>query len=269
MAGDSDSVSGACSTLRARLASSAAGRRVGQALWMMTGEPVSQAELVWARGALGLGAEVLLWNALCEAGCIAADGQLRVSELSRFLCYLVDEEREEPPAGLVWTFPSHLLTVPGIVADGYARAFQEVVASSVRTLTIASPYLEVKGVGMVEQAALEALQREVAVVLLTHEADDLGSIASAALHSLQSEARNLPGKLSVYTTSSQGVLLHLKIVVADRRRGLVGSANITRKGLGNNLEAGALVGPGEAAEICRVVDRAIGVGLAKLAFSTK
>lgn len=269
MAGDSDSVSGACVTLRARLASPSARRRVGQALWMMTGESVSQPELVWARGALGLGAEVLLWNALCEAGCIAADGQLRVRELSRFLCYLSDEEREKPTTGLVWTFPPHLLTVPGVTGDGYARALQEVVASSIRTLTIASPYLEAKGVGIVEQAALEALQRGVAVVLLTHEADDLGSMASAALHSLQSEARNVPGKLSVYTTSSQGILLHLKVVVADGRRGLVGSANITGKGLGNNLEAGALVGPDEAAEICQVVDRVIAAGLAKHVFSTK
>lgn len=269
MAGDSNSVRGACAALRSRLASPTAGRRVGQALWMMAGEPVSQAELIWARGALGLGAEVLLWNALCEAGCVAADSQLRVSELSRFLCYLVDEEREETTAGLVWTFPPHLLTVPGIAADGYARALQEVVASAQRTLTIASPYLEATGVGRVEDAALAALRRDVAVVVLTHEADDLGSMASTALRSLQSEARNLPGQLSVYTTSSQRILLHLKIVVADRRRGLVGSANITGKGLGNNLEAGALVGTDEAAEICRVIDRVIAAGLAKPVFSTK
>jgi phosphatidylserine/phosphatidylglycerophosphate/cardiolipin synthase-like enzyme len=73
----------------------------------------------------------------------------------------------------------------------------------------------------------------------------------------------------MYTTSAEGVLLHLKIVVADGRRGLVGSANITGKGLGNNVEAGALVGPAESAEMCRVLDRAIAVGLAKHVFSTK
>jgi phosphatidylserine/phosphatidylglycerophosphate/cardiolipin synthase-like enzyme len=187
------------------------------------------------------------------------------------MCYLVDglEEGRPKDHGLVWTFPENLLRVPGVAGDGYAEALRDVVRSAEHTLTIAAPYLEARGVGLLEEALVTALQRGVSVVFLAHDVADLSSMASNALRSLQSEARRQPGRLAVYTTAPEGVLLHLKIAVADRHRGLVGSANLTGKGLGSNVEVGARVSGHEAAELCVVVDRVIASGLAKHVFSTR
>ena len=265
-------MSSACEEVRLRLASPEAGRRLGQALWMMSEAPSSPADLVWARGLLGRDAEQLLWAALREARCIEEDGvRLRARALARFMCHLVDDGEEERPGdqGLVWTFPENLFCVPGVEADGYAKALRDVVGSAEHTLTIASPYLEARGVGLLEEALVTALQRGVSVVLLAHDVADLSSMASGALRSLQSEARRQPGRLAVYTTAPDGVLLHLKIVVADSRKGLVGSANLTEKGLGRNVEVGALVGAEEAGELRDVVERVIASGLAKHVFSTR
>lgn len=264
-------MSSACEEVRLRLTSPAAGRRLGQALWMMSDAPSSPADLVWVQGVLGRDGEQLLWEALREAGCIEEDRRsLRAGALARFMCYLVDCGGEDRPGahGLVWTFPESLLCVPGVAADGYANALREVVGSSEHTLTIASPYLEARGVGRLEEALVTALQRGVSVVFLAHDVADLSSMGSGALRSLQSEARRQPGRLTVYTTAPDGVLLHLKIVVADSRKGLVGSANLTGKGLGSNVEVGALVGAEEARELRKVVDRVIASGLAKHVFST-
>ena len=107
------------------------------------------------------------------------------------------------------------------------------------------------------------------MVLITHEADALGSMASIALRSLQSEARRQPGRLTVYTTPPHGALLHMKIVIADDERGIVGSANITGKGLGDNIEVGALVGADEARELGEVVASIITSGLVKHVFATR
>lgn len=269
MAGHSHSLSSACEEVRRRLASPVVARRLGQALWMMAGEPFSQSDLLWARSTLGDEGDVLLWNALVEASCFSPDGQLRVRDLSRFLCFLLEDEKAEPPeSGLVWTLPGPSLTVPGVADDGYARAVREVVDSSQASLTIVSPYLEAGGVGLLEDAVIEALHRGVQVTLVTHEAEDLASMASVALRNLLAEARNRTGKLAVYTAPADGVLLHLKVVVADQRRGVLGSANLTGKGLAGNLEAGTLVGPADAAEICYVVRRTIAAGLATRVFST-
>ncbi|KWR88175.1 hypothetical protein RM96_21210 [Cupriavidus sp. IDO] len=65
------------------------------------------------------------------------------------------------------------------------------------------------------------------------------------------------------------MLLHSKLIVADSDRGIVGSANLTGKGFGRNLETGMEVCGSEAAEIERVVGEAVGQALVSVAFSTK
>lgn len=48
-------------------------------------------------------------------------------------------------------------------------------------------------------------------------------------------------------------LMHAKVVVADRRRMLVGSANFTSGGLNSNLELGVLIEGPAAESVCRLV----------------
>lgn len=260
----------ACEQLRSRLASPAAGRRLGQALWMMAGEPVAMSDLVWARGLLGPDAEQLLWDALRESCCFTSEaaGRLDVWALANFMCSLVDTTRPEEGARLVWTLSAEVVSVPGIAGDSYSGALKALIESASSSLTLVSPYMEAKGVGLLEEAIVSGLFRGVNAVLLTHEADDLGSMNSAALRSLRTAAAGLPGRLTVYTTSSLGVLAHMKAVVADGARVLVGSANLTGKGLSTNVELGVHLGRQEAQEVERVVNHLVRSAVSKHVFST-
>ena len=74
----------------------------------------------------------------------------------------------------------------------------------------------------------------------------------------------------VFTVSPVSqVFFHLKIVVADERRAIVGSANVTDKGFDTNLEVGVLLGGDAASEIERVVRVAMASGLVKRAYSSR
>lgn len=246
-------------------------RRLGQALWMMVGQPVELASLLWARGVLGPTGDSLLWSALHAEGIVGAPAFIvNPDRLARFLCWLWADGPEPDREGqLVWTLPAQL-AVSGVVRDSYVRAAQKLVNSAYQTLTIVSPYLEPKGMGFLHETLVNALHRGVAVTILTHDVDDFSSLASASLKALRSDSAGLPGSVTVLTaTSVPQVLLHLKAVVADGSRAILGSANVTGKGFGSNLEAGVVLGRAAATEIENVVRATISGGMVTCSFSNK
>ncbi|WP_238587353.1 phospholipase D-like domain-containing protein [Cupriavidus sp. IDO] len=246
-------------------------RRLGQALWMMVGEPVQASGLLWARGVLGDRAEEDLSAALSQYGCLEGPNQILAARpLAEFLCWLWQGGNPEAEAPrLVWTLPT-ALQVEGVDQGGYLNAAVRVIEQAKTRLLLVAPFLESEGVGRIQRALLDALQVGVSVTVVTHGADDLTSWSSAALESLRRESCRLPGKLLVYTAIDDALmLLHSKLIVADSDRGIVGSANLTGKGFGRNLETGMEVCGSEAAEIERVVGEAVGQALVSVAFSTK
>ena len=83
------------------------------------------------------------------------------------------------------------------------------------------------------------------------------------------------GRLEVFSAPSatgqdreHHPLLHAKLVVVDRRRLLVGSANLTSYGLSSNFEAGALLGHGYAQEADEAVQGLVEAGLVRMVFRT-
>lgn len=240
-------------------------RRLGQALWMMVGRPIEPAGLLWARGPLGDNGDTLLWNALRDAEAIQEpDFVLRPRQLANFLCDLWSDRTDGDEATrLVWTLPANL-PIDGLPRDGYVRAVIQLVESATVSVMFVSPYLEPMGMGRLHDVLLAALQRGVAVLILAHNVADLSSLASASLETLRRESVGLPGSLRVFTAlPASHVFFHLKIVVADERAGIVGSANVTEKGFDANVEVGVLLGREAANEIERVVRVAIASGLAK------
>jgi HKD family nuclease len=246
-------------------------QRLGQALWMMVGERLdSSAELLWAGALLGPGGDRLLWKALLEFGCIAPSqgNQLLARPLAAFLCTLW-EAAAEAEVSLMWTLPAGL-SVPGVAATGYADGVRELSRNTEKRLILLAPYVEEKGIGQLQEELLDALARGVSVVLVAQDANVLGSWTSDSLELLRREARGLSGVLNVYTAPiTAPVLLHSKLVVSDGRIAIVGSADLTGNALLRNLETGVLVGARQAAEIERVVQRAIELGFVRLVFSTE
>jgi phosphatidylserine/phosphatidylglycerophosphate/cardiolipin synthase-like enzyme len=169
----------------------------------------------------------------------------------------------------MWTLPAGL-SVPGVAATGYADGVRELSRNTEKRLILLAPYVEEKGIGQLQEELLDALARGVSVVLVAQDANVLGSWTSDSLELLRREARGLSGVLNVYTAPiTAPVLLHSKLVVSDGRIAIVGSANLTGNALLRNLETGVLVGARQAAEIERVVQRAIELGFVRLVFSTE
>lgn len=244
-------------------------RRLGQALWMMVGERLGSGEqLLWANSLLGAGGERLLWDALQEWRCLGPEGRLLARPLADFLCAVWDGQAEVD-AALLWTLPQGL-AVPGVDSTGYAKGVRALIRASRERLTLLAPYLEVEGIGQLQEELLTALARDVSVVLVTQDANALSSWASDSLEPLRREARGLPGCLRVYTAPATApVLLHSKLVVADGSSAVLGSANLTGNALLRNLETGVVVGARQAIEIERVVHAAIELGQVHLVFATE
>lgn len=246
-------------------------RRLGQALWMMVGDDVQAADLLWARGLLGDDGDHELWSALLEYGCLQGPGRtLTPRPLAELLCRLWHEDDSPIDiGGLLWTLPE-ALAVDGVRSSGYLAAVLDVIRSAQTRLLLVSPFLEPEGIGRLQQELLAGLQRGVAVSLVTHGAGDLGSWASSSLEPLRRESSSFRGELLVYMAlESTPILLHSKLVVADGETAIVGSANLTGKGLGRNLETGVAVGAAAAAEVERVLDKAIELGQVAVAFRTR
>lgn len=240
--------------LASRLTDVEALRRLGQALWMMLDRPVERPALIWARGLLGDDGDEVLWSALqAEAVLAPPDKRVNAGGLAAMLGQLSNHApgNEQLPR-LVWTLPREL-GLPAL-EDSYSEAAISLVEKAISSVVLVSPFMEAKGVGRLLDALLQALKRGVRVSVFTHGANDLSSYASAAIDELRREAKGLNGHLEVFSARERlSVLLHSKLVISDSTRAIVGSANLTGKGLAENFEAGVMLGSEHAPQIAKVV----------------
>ena len=240
-------------------------QRIGQALWMLVGERVNAASLLWARSHLGEDGNSILMAALREGGCLTDGDVLQARPLAEFLCLLWDAPAQTEVA-VLWTLPRGWAT-PGVDESGYVTSVLKLISQAHRRLLLVAPFIEPRGIGMLQRELLAALTRDVAVRVVTQDATSLGSWASQSLDSLRQEARGLPGRLTVFTAREDaGGLLHSKIVVADGTTAIVGSANLTANALSQNLETGVRFGAVLAADVERVIQGAIDAGTVTRAF---
>ena len=238
--------------LKARLSDVDKLRRLGQALWMMIERPIDPAGLVWARSLLGERGNEVLWSALVDGGVVVQpEFRVQAAKFAEMFSHLTNDPDLGLPK-LVWTLPPEL-GLPNL-EESYLSTAVALVNTSLKTLTLVSPFMEAKGVGRLLDCLLSALKRGVHVTVITHGATDLSSYASSALEELRREAQGLPGILDAYSARHDlPVLLHFKLVVTDNVRSIVGSANITGRGFGENLEAGVLLGEMQTSEITQVI----------------
>jgi len=244
------------------------GRRLGQALWMYAAAPLEPTGLVWARGLLGPQGDTLLWRVLTEEGVVSrGSSKVDPAALSNFLGTLLGAPPASEPR-VVWSAPAAISQK--LRLQSYLATAVDLVASAQSSVFLVSPFLEPGGVAHLMQPVLDSIQRGVAVRLITHEALTISSINAQSLEELRKESVARNGNLMVYSAiSSGGALLHSKIVLVDRESVLIGSANITTRGLGENLEAGVVLRGRTAAEVASVLDALVESELVSLTFSTR
>lgn len=244
-------------------------RRIGQALWMSIDTPVRREELSWAQSLLGAEGSIELYDELLRCGALVGPEKLLSAEgLARFLCDLVpDNAARSTMPHLVWTLPSVMAGQD--LEDAYLRAAVDVIESAHHSLWVVSPFLEARGIGRLLESFLNALGRGVHIRIIAHGVGSVADRASAALEQLRREAALLHGKLSVNVVRADaGLLVHSKLIVADEVTAILGSANLTDRGLTANFEAGVVVSGSTAAEIVRMLERLMQSGLIEQAFSS-
>jgi phosphatidylserine/phosphatidylglycerophosphate/cardiolipin synthase-like enzyme len=242
-------------------------RRLGAALWFRAGARLSPRDLDWAVPLLGEGGDLLIWEALREAGVLDSEGRIRPDALAAWLGDLAGERPGEITPRLVWTLPEAHPSFPEH-GNTYLQAVLETVDGAREELVMTSPFIHERGIHEIFGALIRALKRGVRLTVLTHAADDLSSPQSVALEAIRREAERIQRRLIVYSvsTADRG-LLHAKLVIADGERMILGSANLTGPGLTSNLEAGVVLGSREALTALRMIRELIAAGLAVVVFS--
>lgn len=147
------------------------------------------------------------------------------------------------PIALYCTWPYRELLPPGLRSrfrdlDHFIR---DLLSSASSSLVIVAPYLSPAGmVGLRAPLAVSA-QRGAWIRLVTGELSDPDSWNRRALHALVEgvEGEIIRARLRVLTGSSAfPMLLHAKVIIVDRARGYLGSANLSRSAMETNLEVG-------------------------------
>lgn len=101
-----------------------------------------------------------------------------------------------------------------------------------------------------------ALSRGVEIKMIVNRLDEIPSPVKGKLQRLQ----KLYPHLHLYNFAlEEQVDLHAKLVVADRKRAIVGSSNLSRRGFLTNYELALTVRGVVAAEIASTVDRLLSV----------
>ena len=123
-----------------------------------------------------------------------------------------------------------------LIAGSWRKPFYELVSSAQESLLLAAPYIKEEEARRVSAASGTTSVGRVSLTVLTDlRADsilsaslDIGALQMFANHFKQAEVISVPR-------------LHAKVYVADRRRAIIGSANLTPSGLDHNMEYGVLI----------------------------
>ncbi len=170
-----------------------------------------------------------------ELGCLLSLHKIHVNPLGRF-AEAVDFGMSQ--------IASKLLNLCGEAED---------------TLLLVSPYLEAKGVAWLLPGIEGALKRGVSVSIVSRELEP-GTPNFSALDRLFDVARNSDGNVTVYdyyepksNSSVPLYTLHSKLLLVDRTKAYLGSANFTKYGFSENLEVGVILRGGSVSELEHLV----------------
>jgi phosphatidylserine/phosphatidylglycerophosphate/cardiolipin synthase-like enzyme len=104
-------------------------------------------------------------------------------------------------------------------------------------LLIATAYVDGAGVRALLPSLRTAARRDVAIEFAAVER----LARDNAIERLEEELRSIQARYEIRRLSDVVGFPHVKVLVADRRRGYLGSANFTFPGMTSNFELGALV----------------------------
>lgn len=221
-------------------------------------EKLKGAEITAARlkGVVPDGREHLAFGELIVAGAIVRTNEVTNEERGRvdtdglaWLCDHLDVYMEAvassprvviaPGPELAWTLPVGLDIRGGLPPRSLAALMTSVISDARARLYLFSPFLDEQGAEFLVGPVSGAARRGVAVYLISHDLDEVGSSTLAALHVFRREVPEIRAFTAPRIERGPGYLIfHAKLIVADDRRAVLASANLTRYGMATHLEVG-------------------------------
>lgn len=203
-----------------------------------------------------LGSSDLSVAALRFAGVVLPSGQLSLDardQLIRLETLLAARKDDKDGWRLVVTAPPYFRkSVPSEILLETLPSLISIVSSARRRLIIASPFLDTGFLGLAPFIS-RLLAAGGQVVLLTRQLADPTSQNSVAVRELRKSCVDAR-RLEVASWEDDGLGLHLKAIVVDSQHAYVGSANLTRAGMGQHAELGVLLEGPSVREIERLLD---------------
>lgn len=137
----------------------------------------------------------------------------------------------------------------GSIETAMRQLFQEAKQEILLTA-----YAITNGADMLFEWLELALSRGVEIKMVVNRLEELNPAVNNKLHQLD----NRYPHFHLYNfTSDEYVDLHAKLIVVDREKAIVGSSNLSRRGLLTNYELALTVEGKTATEVASVVDRLI------------
>jgi cardiolipin synthase len=137
----------------------------------------------------------------------------------------------------------------GSIESAMRQLFQEAKREILLTV-----YAITSGADMLFEWLELALSRGVEIKMVVNRLDELNPVVNNKLRQLD----NTYPHFHLYNfTSDEYIDLHAKLIVVDRKKAIVGSSNLSRRGLLTNYELALTVEGKTATEVASVVDRLI------------
>ena len=226
-----------------------AGHLCEMALSGACGEAIRH-ELAAAVTDTGLAGDVLV-----HAGVLSQDGALTpIAAIRLGQAQALAEALADGRCELVLTVPAFLRDAlhdlaKKNMADERPRetwsAIAEVASAARDRLVIAAPYLHPGFVAMLAPEVERIVRGGGEAIVLTRALSRTAPARSLPNHEsitlLRAAARRAGRRLIVHSWEEEGLGVHLKAVVADRRLAYLGSANLTPQGAHGQAEAGVLL----------------------------
>ena len=149
-----------------------------------------------------------------------------------------------------------LATGPELVREGLRAiesVMQEIILSANRELQVVA-YVITPQADQILALLRQAAERGVTVTFLVNKLDAQNEKVRLELLQLQ---KNYPRVKVVDFHDKEGRQLHAKVVIADRKSAVIGSANFSWGGMVGNYEIGVLIVGDAAWKLAQVIDRLV------------
>jgi len=139
---------------------------------------------------------------------------------------------------------------------GFESVLEELISGAGKEIQVVS-YVITGGASRVLSMLREAAGRGVRVTVIVNSLPELEASVRELLRAAMDDFPDLFRVLS-FRDAREGDI-HAKVVVVDRRRALVGSANLSWGGIAGNYEIGVLLEGEPAWQLAIVVDRLVSI----------